>query len=549
MRRSTSEQLITNGARGWMMLVAMSLCFIGLAGARLEACGPYGVKNPEVIGHLLKSAMNGSEQHEAFMTETLRTMGPSGLKMILMMAPVAGSDQLRTLPDDWESQPISVNAAGLAESVRPMVDKVAQQKDADLCGLYWYTDFRQAQLAAKRQNKPLLSLRLLGQLDEEYSCANSRFFRTVLYADQNVASQLRERFVLHWQTVRPVPNIKIDFGDGNVMHRTITGNSAHYMHDMDGRVIDVLPGLHNARAFQRWLSQAGNIAFQSSRGDFSDKQRGEFLVSWHSDQIREIETAWIADLQQLGKVDVSTTRSTARSNLRRQAVPAPTEAKERSETPILAKAVQPYGQVDADRSETVNADELPAFPRLQNAVFAQRMSVSKAMVEMPMMIMALSPTQIESVRRRTDESTWQQIAKLHAAGSKLTPGAISVITRKHMTADQNPQGDLAVLAAKSEAAARRGTMNATSPGETSGELDGMIRAFEHVLAIDTVRNEYELHRTVHSWFVNQPIVEDREAFNQRLYDEVFASPLDDPFMGLHDDDVYTALPAGGLSRR
>ena len=35
--------------------------------------------------------------------------------------------------------------------------------------------------------KPILSLRLLGKLTDEFSCANSRFFRTVLYPNAEVS--------------------------------------------------------------------------------------------------------------------------------------------------------------------------------------------------------------------------------------------------------------------------------------------------------------------------------------------------------------------------
>ena len=34
---------------------------------------------------------------------------------------------------------------------------------------------------------------------------DSRFFRTLLYADPAVARAMREGFVLHWQSVRPAP--------------------------------------------------------------------------------------------------------------------------------------------------------------------------------------------------------------------------------------------------------------------------------------------------------------------------------------------------------
>jgi hypothetical protein len=107
-------------------------------------------------------------------------------------------------------------------------------------------------------------LRLLGRLDEELSCANSRFFRTVLYADPRVADELRRNFVLHWQSVRPVPKLTVDFGDGRKIVGTLTGNSIHYVLDAQGRPIDALPGLWSAPAFLRRLVEARSVSPASS---------------------------------------------------------------------------------------------------------------------------------------------------------------------------------------------------------------------------------------------------------------------------------------------
>src|SRR6478736_10291808 len=95
--------------------------------------------------------------------------------------------------------------------------------------LHWFTNLDEA-IAASR-GKPILSLRLLGRLDQELSCANSRFFKKLLYPDPRIAQVLREDFVLHWQSVRPVPIVTIDFGDGRRVTRTLTGNSAHLVLD------------------------------------------------------------------------------------------------------------------------------------------------------------------------------------------------------------------------------------------------------------------------------------------------------------------------------
>src|SRR5262245_60373800 len=92
------------------------------------------------------------------------------------------------------------------------LDAICAQKDAHTSLLYWFTDLDRAIAEARRTHRPILSLRLLGRLDEELSCANSRFFRKLLYPDATINRILREQFVLHWQSVRPVPKVTIDFG-------------------------------------------------------------------------------------------------------------------------------------------------------------------------------------------------------------------------------------------------------------------------------------------------------------------------------------------------
>jgi len=137
--------------------------------------------------------------------------------------------------------------------------------------LQWHTDLEEAKRAAQREGKPILSLRLLGNLDEELSCANSRLYRTVVYTDPVVASYLREHFILHWQSVRPAPKITIDFGDGRKITTTVTGNSIHYILAPDGHVIDAIPGLYTPRAFldalQTPLTPSSPLPANAGRGD------------------------------------------------------------------------------------------------------------------------------------------------------------------------------------------------------------------------------------------------------------------------------------------
>ena len=130
----------------------------------------------------------------------------------------------------------------------------------DFRSLPWFTDLSSAITEARRTTKPILSLRLLGNLPDELTCANSRFFKRVLYREPRIHQLLRQDFVLHWQSVRPVPLVTLDFGDGRRITKTLTGNSAHLVLDSNGRLVDALPGLFDPDTFIALLGQARTFA-------------------------------------------------------------------------------------------------------------------------------------------------------------------------------------------------------------------------------------------------------------------------------------------------
>ncbi len=168
------------------------------------------------------------------------------------------------------------------------IDSVAMQKDAYASGLYWFTDLEEAKKASKKANKPILSLRLLGNLNEEFSCANSRFFRSILYSNAEISKNLRENYILHWKSVRPAPRITIDFGDGRKIERTITGNSIHYFLDENGRILDALPGLYSPQEFAKYLNLTKNLHQTVQKrpnylSEFQAMRRSQLLNKWKSD--------------------------------------------------------------------------------------------------------------------------------------------------------------------------------------------------------------------------------------------------------------------------
>ena len=232
--------------------------------------------------------------------EQLRAAGPAGLDALFNVYGDRVQKQLTGLAakdSDWEK-------------IRAAFETVAQQRDAYASHLYWYTDLNQAEAAARAAGKPILSLRLLGKLNEEYSCANSRFFRTTLYPNAEVSRYLRDHFILHWQSVRPVPRITIDMGDGRRIERTITGNSIHYILDADGNPIDAMPGLYGAKDFIAGLDHAFTAEQQASK--LPGTEREKFLANYHSTRLAEIVQEWSADL---AKVTQSTVTASTREQL------------------------------------------------------------------------------------------------------------------------------------------------------------------------------------------------------------------------------------------
>ncbi len=165
------------------------------------------------------------------------------------------------------------NATADWKRIAAALDTVAMQKDAYTAHLYWYTDLEAATAAAKAKNKPILTLRLLGNLNEEFSCANSRLFRAILYSNTAVSKYLRDNYILHWKSVRPAPRITIDFGDGRKIERTVTGNSIHYIINSDGQIIDALAGLYGPTAFLNYLKQSAGVVNATAKMTPAEKQR------------------------------------------------------------------------------------------------------------------------------------------------------------------------------------------------------------------------------------------------------------------------------------
>jgi hypothetical protein len=311
--------------------------------------------------------------------QSLRARGAAGLEALFQA-------HAREIQQHQSPTPVfgaSPEPSSRWERLSRALDKVGGQRDCTASHLFWETNFERAKMVARSTGKPILSLRLLGHLDEELSCANSRFFRTALYANREISQFLKDHFVLHWQSVRPVPRITIDFGDGRRLERTITGNSIHYVLDADGRPIDALPGLYGPGAFLRALMQAENAAKQFSAQPAP--QREILLRDYHEGRLRAIDAQWNQELAHVG----ITTRPAAEDG------------------------------------------SLPAVNQRPSAKAATRITAGKRAVEMPVLNSLHAAPDPRALQARMDDVTWTKLARLHPEDSRLDESSRGLMRRKN----------------------------------------------------------------------------------------------------------------------
>lgn len=261
------------------------------------------------------------------------------------------------------------------------LDLIAGQKDAHASRLFWYTDLDAAVAAAKEQGKPVLSLRLLGRLDDDLSCANSRFFRSVLYPDERVNAVLGDKYILHWQSVADVPHITVEFSDGRKLKRTVVGNSVHYVLTPGGRVVDALPGLYAPGTFVRELERLVTVAQGTHETTAAD--RAAHLMQWHEGQYQKVAG--------------------------------------RLTSQMLSDGTLPL-KLSADGPGAV----------VKNAAAANRVTQSKERVSLPL----LRVLGEDVPQRKANDATWEALARDFEADATLGDTSVALIREKTQTAEQ-----------------------------------------------------------------------------------------------------------------
>jgi hypothetical protein len=161
------------------------------------------------------------------------------------------------------------------------------------------------------------------------------------------------------------------------------------------------------------------------------------------------------------------------------------------------------------------------------ALFVGEMTIGKSDIERPL-IHALQP-QLELDGSPLGSSPWSTIGMHHAADAKMDAASKMLVSVQRPLDWTQPEPKAL-----------------DQPG-----LDYRIAEFERAMSVETVRNEYALHGTIHAWFEGIPGMNDEDrsfdGLNTWVYRSVFLTPKEDPWLGLAQLDVLSGITDDGLT--
>ena len=145
----------------------------------------------------------------------------------------------------------------------------------------------------------------------------------------------------------------------------------------------------------------------------------------------------------------------------------------------------------------------------------------------------------EALLAKTSETMWE----LFAAQDSVEEGALDQASIRLIRSENPAAGDAQRLS--------------FSKSLAEDPVFRLVRNLERTIRIDTVRNEYLLHRQLHDWLAAAAtgtgardaaiLAQELNDLNTGVYATLFRSPLHDPWLGLLPADTYNALDNGGTT--
>lgn len=108
-----------------------------------------------------------------------------------------------------------------------------------------------------------------------------------MFSRENVAQFINAYFEPAWESVRPVPIVHIDFGNGTMLTRTLHGNILTSVCDAEGHVLDALPGIYAEKEYLHQLDQLRLLARYV--GARPADRRAETLRAYHHEHAKALK--------------------------------------------------------------------------------------------------------------------------------------------------------------------------------------------------------------------------------------------------------------------
>lgn len=128
-----------------------------------------------------------------------------------------------------------------------------------------------------------------------------------------------------------------------------------------------------------------------------------------------------------------------------------------------------------------------------------------------------------------DDQRWEQVAQLHWEETTFDANVLRVMERKFPTA------------------ARAAELTMSKRMVENPMIDAM-RNLDKSVGLDTVRNNYMLRSKILEFLGSGGQTLSLGALNSWVYDKIFLTPEQDPWLGLAPPDVFSAIDGNGQGR-
>lgn len=313
----------------------------------------------------------------------------------------------------------------------------------------------------------------------------------MLLSDPDTAKLLNTQFVPCWDTVRPVPQVTIDFGNGRTLKRTLAGNTVISICAPDGRVLDAYPGVYTPAAFRGEITQTLMLLQKLTDGPAAPQEREAMLADWHREQ-------FVRGIRAEG----------ARTTLSKAFV----------ESPLLAALGVPparaigYGQPAPPQAAPEVAPAPAPAPRV-------RTTTSKAVVQSTL-LNALTPA--PPVPAGPPPSVVRPGAE--------TPQVIDPLV--------DPKAAFAQFSARIEDVSKRAAsirqLRTVAPATSATPPKTPEQLGREAVEADSLINVRTIRPAVHLWFMGHGAARQVNEVRDAMYRDLLHVRVDDPYLGLTD---------------